>query len=214
MFKKRRDKSEISVQAKEKLSAQDWLPIKDIASHFIFRKDGQLVVVLKIDPINIVLKSDSEKRRIVSAVHEAWNGIQYAIQILALPRPVDLDKYLNSLQEQARETADIIRKRILQEYIHYIAGIVRGGEALERRYYLLIAMEEGKQAKDELLKRGYELAANLESSGLKVNVCDDIKIIDMMFSFLHPSQSAFEPVPIGVGFTTIYQEGGPADASC
>lgn len=213
MFKKGRDKSGVPVEEKKRLSAQDWLPFRDIASHFIFRRDGQLVVVLKIEPINIILKSDSEKKRIVSAVHEAWNGIQYAIQILALPRPVDLDKYLNSLQGQARETGDIIRKRILQKYIYYVAGIVQGGDALERRYYLLTAMEEGKHGKEELLKRAFELAANLETSGLKVGVCDDIQIIDMMFSFLHPSQSAFEPVPI-VAFTTIYQEGSAVDGNC
>ncbi|CFX16367.1 Uncharacterized [Syntrophomonas zehnderi OL-4] len=208
MFKKRGNKPEASIKEKEKMTAQDWLPIKDITSHFLFRKDGQLVAVLKIEPINIVLKSDSEKKRIVSAVHEAWNGIQYAIQILALPRPVDLDKYLDELQEIARETTDIARKRILQEYIHYIAGIVRGGEALERRYYLLISMAEVKQGKEELLKRAYELAANLETSGLKVNICDDVQIIDMAFSFLHPSQSAFEQIPTPAGITTIYREGG------
>lgn len=211
MLKIRRNKAEASVEEKEKLSAQDWLPFKDIAGHFIYRRDGQLVAVLKIEPINIVLKSDAEKKRIVSAVHEAWNGIQYPIQILALPRPVDLDQYLEKLQEQAREISDITRKRILQEYIRYVAGIVQGGEALERRYYLLIAMEDSKQSKEELLKCGYELAANLETSGLKVKVCDDIKIIDMLFSFLHPSQSAFEPGPTGLGFTTFYQEGRTAD---
>ncbi len=209
IFRKKEENPEL--QAKK--AAQDWLPFKDIAGHFIFRKDEQMVIALKIEPINIILKSEAEKKRIVAAVHEALNGIQYSIQILALPRSVDLDQYLESLQEKSRTGGDLARKRILQDYIRYVAGIVKGGDALERRYYLLISLANNKQgtAGEELLKRGYELKSNLETSGLSVSICDDAGIIDMMFSFLYPTQAVFETIPTGVGVTTIYQEGRLAD---
>lgn len=188
-------------------SAQDWLPFKDAAGHFIYRRDGHLVAVLQIEPINISLKSNNEKRRIISAVHEAWNGLQYPIQILVLPRPVDLDQYLAQLQEKARETVNIVRKRLLQDYVHYVTTVVRGGEALERRYYLLLSQAPGKQSKEELIQHAYELANNMSRDDLKLSICNDQQILDMLFSFLNPSQASFESAPLIHNITTIYKEG-------
>lgn len=188
------------------MSVQDWLPFEDVAGHFILGRDKKLVAVLRVEPLNMVLRSENEKKRIINAVHEAWNGIQYSLQILCLPRPVDLDKYLEKLEENQRE-ADMTRKRILREYIQYISGIVRGGEALERRYYILLAIEEGKYSREELLKRAHELASHLGNSGLQIEMCDDLGIIDMLFSFLHPLQSAFEnPASVFTSNITLYRE--------
>lgn len=183
----------------------EWLPIEDVGANYIKRKDKKLVAVLKIEPMNIMLRSEAEKRRVINAVHEVINGVQYHFQIMALPRPVDLDKYLEFLEEKIKEI-DVgnIKKKILRDYTQYITSIARSGEALERRYYILV-WEEEKNGREELIKKAYELASNLGNSGLKVSLCDDLDIIDMLFSFLHPLQSAYEEVPLGDKIT-LYRE--------
>lgn len=193
-------------QAKRK-TAQDWLPFYDVANSFIFRRDNQLVAVLRIEPINISLKSEGEKKRIITTIHEVLNGQLEPIQIFCLPRPVDLDIYLEKLYRQARETVDQIRKRLLGEYVTYVATVVRAGEAIEHRYYILLSQEFGKHAKEELSQRAFELASNFSRSGLKITVCDDAAILDMLFSFSQPVQAAFEPVPMGAGITVLYKGG-------
>ena len=202
----KKEKNPITSEQTKKKAAQDWLPFQDIASSFIYRTDGELVAVLRVEPLNIALKSENEKKRIITAMHEALNGQFEPIQILCLPRPVDLDTYLDGLQQQARETIYQIKKRLLQEYIQYVATVVRGGEAIEHRYYVLLSQKPGKHAKEELSQRAFELASNLGRSGLKITVCDDAAILDMLFSFLQPTQAAFEPTPAGVGVSTIYKE--------
>ncbi|HBQ26677.1 MAG TPA: hypothetical protein DD791_09830 [Syntrophomonas sp.] len=204
-FKKKEKKAVIPEQLKKK-AAQDWLPFQDITSSFIYRRDGELVAVLRVEPLNITLKSENEKKRIITAMHEALNGQLEPIQIFCLPRPVDLDTYLERLQQQARETLYQTKKRLLQEYIQYVATVVRGGEAIEHRYYVLLSQKPGKHAKEELSQRSFELASNLGRSSLKITVCDDTAILDMLFSFLQPTQAAFEPTPVGVGLSTIYKE--------
>ena len=203
LFKKKDKPTPEQIKRK---AAQDWLPFQDIAS-FIYRRDGHLVSVLRVEPMNLTLKSDNEKKRIITALHEALNGQLEPLQIFCLPRPVDLDTYLESLQTQARETINPMKKRLLQEYIQYVASVVKGGEAIEHRYYILISQKPGKHDKDELSQKTYELAMSLERSGLKINVCDDTAILDMLFSFLQPTQAAFEPTPTRIGVTTIYKEG-------
>ena len=175
-------------------SARDWLPIQDVSGGLIIRRDGFLVAILKVEPLNIDLKSEREKKRIIRAVHEIFNGQREAFQILSLGRPVDLDSYLQDLEGMVRK-ADARRKRHLREYVRHVAGIVTSGEALEHRYYVLLSQEPDPQAHDELLKRSYEMAAGLKTSGLKVALCQDREIIDLLFSFMHPAQAAFERAP-------------------
>lgn len=101
---KRKEKKPVTPEQLKKKAAQDWLPFQDITSSFIYRRDGELVAVLRVEPLNITLKSETEKKRIITAMHEALNGQLEPIQIFCLPRPVDLDTYLERLQKQARET--------------------------------------------------------------------------------------------------------------
>lgn len=182
-------------QQEARKAVQDWLPFKDIAGGVLVRKNGQVAAVLKVEPFNLSLKSETEKKRIITAVFEALNGLKEPFQIFSLGRPVDLDAYLRELQEKARETVNPARKRLLQEYIRYVGTLVSSGEAMERRYYILLP---GKD-RDEILQKAHELASNLERSGLKVKICEDQEIIDLLFVFLHPAQAAFELPPLFAG---------------
>jgi chemotaxis response regulator CheB len=190
--KKKPAKQQQVDQAAARKAVQDWLPWKDIAGGVITRKDGQVVAVLKVEPFNLALKSENEKNRVIAAVHEALNGQREAFQILSLGRPVDLDAYLKILQDLAKEVSNPARKKLLQEYTRYVATLVASGEALERRYYILLPGKE----QVEVLQRAHELASNLERSGLKVRVCSEQEIIDLVFVFTHPAQAAFERPPI------------------
>lgn len=194
IFKK--EKSSVKERAKieetKRKTVQEWFPVKDVAEDMILLKDGRYVCVLKVMPLNIGLKSENEKKRIIETVHEALNGFKDSMQIFSIGRPIDLDPYINFLQTKSREETSTIKKRLLQEYLKYIASIVTSGEAIERRFFIMLSGKE----KDEIKVKAHELAVNLEKSGLKVEVAMDQDIIDLLFSFSHPSQAAFEKAPV------------------
>lgn len=193
VFKKektvKKDKTKIEEQKRK--AVQEWIPVKDVFEDLILLKDGRYVCVLKVMPLNIELKSENEKKRIIQAVHEALNGLNDTMQILSIGRPVDLDQYLNYLQEKSREETMSVKKRLLNEYLKYVASIVTSGEAIERRFFVMLSGKE----KEELKAKTHELSNNLEKSGLKVELAQDQDIIDLLFSFSHPSQAAFERAP-------------------
>ncbi len=179
-----------------KASVQQWLPFKDVADGVVYRRDGGLVSVLRVRPYNFALKSKNEKKRVISAVHEAFNGQREPVQILCLGRPVDLDAYLRHLENLSRDlTGKPGRRRLLQNYLRYVSGMVAGGEALERRYYILLPHKKGSQAREEAIQRAFELKEMLEGAGLDVDVCNDQEIIDLLFCFTQPVQAAFERPP-------------------
>lgn len=193
--KKEASKKKQASQEEARKAVQDWLPFRDIARGVLVRKDNQAVAVLKVEPFNLSLKSETEKKRIITAVFEALNGLKEPFQIFSLGRPVDLDAYLRELQEKARETVSPTRKKLLQEYIRYVGTLASSGEAMERRYYILLPGKE----REEIVQKAHELASNLERSGLKVKICEDQEIIDLLFVFLHPAQAAFERPPLFAG---------------
>lgn len=194
MFKKKKKTEAVRADLKRK-TAQEWLPVKDVNNSLLVRGDKYLVAILKIEPVNISLLSDNEKKRIISALHEVINGAQEPMQWLSIGRSVDLDGYIAKLEQKAQDTQDFARKKLLKGYIRQAAEMAAGGDTLERRFYVLLARKQGKHADDELKSRARELASGIASAGLRAELCNDKQIIDLLFTFHQPGQAAFERAP-------------------
>lgn len=193
--KKKKDNPQVIIEQKKK-AVQDWLNIADINNGLIIRKDKYLVGAIKIEPINIDLLSLNEKKRIITALHEAYNGLLIPIQIICLGRPVDLDPYLESLQEMSRKTDNFTRKKLLQNYVKYSANLAASGETLERNFYILMAQPPGKGADLELLGKLQELSTMLNGAGLETIICNDQDLINLQYTFAFPVQAAYERAPL------------------
>ena len=202
--------------AAARATSQAWLraEVADVAGGLIHRGDGSLVAVLAVEPANIALLSDRERAQRITALHEALQGIRDAYQMLALPRPIDLDAYLRDL-EAILAGADPKRRRLLGEYTRYVRRVTGSGEAMERRFYLLLPLPPAdarrRGAAPDLLQRAAEVAAALGAADLRASVLDDRGLIDLLHTFLHPSTAAFERGEPPV-ITTRYVPSGEASA--
>lgn len=178
-----------------KRSAQQWLPVLDIHGGLIHRGDGAVAGGLRVEPVNFGLQSEREQGRTITALHEVLNGLREPIQIISLPRPIDLDAYLLALDAKLRDLPEH-RQPLLRQYRRYVEGLVRGGSAVERRFYVLVA-RSGKQARDELRQQITELAEGLSRAGLQPLPLTDQDLADMLDAWAHPAQAAFERVQAG-----------------
>lgn len=178
-------------------AAQDWLPLSDLRGGCLVRPDGGVVGGLAIAPLSLGLKSEIEKRAIIGAVHAAVNGLQVPWQVLSLYRPVDLDAYLTHLDALLAAT-DPRRKGVLREYLGWVQGLVRSGEAVERRYYLLVT-RTGQDAEAEHRTGLQALAEDLmRGPGMQVRVMGASDWRELLFLAFHAGQAATETVPDGI----------------
>lgn len=177
-------------------TVQQWLPVQDIAGGVIHRCDGGLVAALRVEPTNLSLLTATEQQRILGAVHEAINALQYPAQVLSLARPLDLDGYLRGLEAQMRDV-DPARQRLLRLYIRYVGGLVTAGDAQERRYYVLVPHVGERVAPEEVRQRAHDLAARLRQADMSAAVLDDRELLDLLHVWSHPAQAAYEPAPGG-----------------
>ncbi len=187
-------------------AAQDWLPLADLRDGCLIRPDGGVVGGIAVAPLSLALKSENEKRAIIQAVHAAINGLQVPWQILSLYRPVDLDAYLASLDAMLAE-ADPRRKQVLRDYLGWVHGLVRSGEAVERRYYILVS----RTGADAILEHRTSLRALVEdlqrARGLQARVMSDADWRELLFLTFHSGQAAVEPVPDGLRMPPTYRGG-------
>lgn len=196
LFGKKKAKKSVATTVNPNPTAQGWLPVKDIENSHLKRKDSMNVGIVKLESINLSLLSKSESKKIIRALSEILNGFEFKYQWFTMPKPVDLDGFINGLEEIKSNETDFIRRKILEEDIRDAAIMASDGEAMDRHYYFIHELE-GANAQDEniLLKRSQEIAEELSGAGIGARVCDDQEIRDVLFIFLNPVQASFERSP-------------------
>ena len=175
-------------QQPQKNSVKEWLPITDIRGQTVKSRNGAYLAFLRISPMNLSLKSENEKRRIVSAFHEVLNGVRDPIQIFSIGRPIDLDVYIRNIGKGIDDETNIIKKRLLKEYVRYSSGLVSEGEAHEQRFYIIIS----KTDEASVISSAHELSNNLQSAGLESYLCEGQEIMDLLFCFFNPDKISTE----------------------
>lgn len=202
---KKEQLTEVEKVAKNReLTAQQWIPISDIEGNIIYRKDNIATAMLRIQPENIDLLSDNEKRRKVDSLAEGFNGEKEPIQIFCVGRPVDLSNYLEDLNEKAKMEQDFARKMVLKGYIQQASKLASSGETVERRFYVIIFKQiEDNTSVNELINRLNELHIKFTQAELTCDICNEDELIDVLALFANPVQAAFEKTELEYEFAPI-----------
>lgn len=176
--------------------AQSWLPVQDISGGMLIRADGTPVAVIRIEAAPFALLSGRERKRRIEALREVIQMLPGQAQIFCLPRPIDLDAYITSLEALQTE-ANSIRRTLLRGYLTYVRGLALSAAAIEHRFYIFLPGEKKrKDARGELAQKAAELVAALKRADLQVYTAGDQEALDLLFIFFHPAQAAFERVSI------------------
>ncbi len=189
------------IQQAQKATIRNWLPIIDIRGQTAKTREGKYLGFLRITPINISLKSDNEKKRIISAFHEVINGVRDEFQIFSIGRPIDLDIYIRFIGDMVSNETNLIKKRLLREYARYASGLVSEGEANERRFYLILSKDD----ETSTVSAAHELSNNLRSAGLESSLCDGQEIMDLLFCFMNSERTTIEKAGLpGTALPPVY----------
>lgn len=187
------------------LTTQQWLPVADLHDGFLFRPDGGVVAGVAIRPPALGLKSQAEQGQLVQGLQVALDGTGCPVQILTLPRPIDLDRYLADLDVRLQDTPNGDRRRVLGDYLRWVAGLVRQGEAVERRSYVLLS----RSGPDAVAEHRTTLRALLDDlsrlRGVEAAALTDADWRQLLFLAFHGQRAAFEPAPADRRATPLYR---------
>lgn len=204
--KKKKVNPEEAKKAVRAKTAQDSTPVLDIDGDIVYRRDSHLVSIIRLQPINLSLFSNAERRSKVSSLAAAFNGDNSGWQWFCIGRPVDLSNYLDWIAEKAKFEADWTRKNILKNYITEAANIAASGELTERRFYSIHWTKPGDKAALELRQRMAEVFKSYDSCDLRPTLCKDDELLDVYTLFANMNNAAFERSEISLHASSVYHD--------
>lgn len=193
--KQQLSEEEIIKERREK-TAQQWIPIIDVDRNISYRRDDVIIGALRVQPKNLDLLSDNEKKRIVDELAEGFNGENESFEIFCIGRPVDLNNYLEALQNEVKVEDNFIKKSVLKGYIQQASIMASSGETIERRFYIIFTKKMEEKAELELISRMNEFKSKLAQAELDAEICNDDELLEKYSLFANPLQTSLEKTEV------------------
>jgi hypothetical protein len=120
-------------------STQEHLPIAGIQDGVLIMTDGSVRAVLRVEPINFDLKSDTEQNAIIYSYQGFLNSLDFPIQIVVQSKKLDLERYLMRLAATQKEmTNDLLRIQI-EDYVGFVRRLISVANIMSKRFYIVIS---------------------------------------------------------------------------
>lgn len=204
-------------------ATQQRLYIAEIRNDVALLKDGTLRTVLEVSSINFALKSEDEQQAIIQGYVSFLNALDFEMQIVIQSRKLDIRKYLESLDQLAKNQANELLKVQTTEYRQYIEELVTLSDIMEKRFYVVVPYSPfSKKRKNwwsraqevifptrvikladakfdkylkELRQRVGVVAGGLTSIGLQVSQLDTQHLIELYYQMYNPTRGTNKQLP-------------------
>ena len=187
----------------EKKTTQDWISIKNISSEGIIKKDnGENIKILKIIPINYNLKSDLEKKSILSSYKIFLKTCNFNIQILIQSNREDLSQHIFNIENNIKKEKNNYLKSLSQNYIDYIRNFNLKKKSSTKNYYIIISNDKSKEIESlsskeiiesELKEKYFKIKECLSRCGnLVIEVSEKKEILKILNSFFNTRKNIID----------------------
>jgi hypothetical protein len=119
-------------------STQRSLAFSSIRDNVILMKDNSSRIVLKCSSINFLLKSNEEQDSIIISFQRFLNTLKFPIQILIRSKKLDIDSYLQNLQNKALKQTNPLLQTQTYEYIEYLKKLIEVAQIMKKEFYIIV----------------------------------------------------------------------------
>jgi hypothetical protein len=117
------------------------LRIDSIQDSVVASVDGEYRAVLEVGGTASPFEDDARQEAIMAGYATFLNALSYPIQIVVRASPVDLTRYVTSLEERARQVLDGELAALARDHTAFVQGLARQRTLLERRFYVVVPAE-------------------------------------------------------------------------
>lgn len=119
-------------------TTQRYLPFSQIRDNLIIMKDSSARVVLKCSTINFLLKSTEEQDSIIISFQRFLNSIDFPVQIIIRSKKLDLDNYIQKLNNLAINQKNSLLQNQTYEYIEYLKKLIEVAQIMKKEFYIVV----------------------------------------------------------------------------
>lgn len=200
--------------AKINTSTQQYLDIAEVRDSVVVMKDGTLRGVLLVSSINFALKSEDEQNALVQSYVGFLNSLDFPLQIVIQSRRLDIDNYLDRLNEAEKKQNNELLRAQISDYRQYIKELVELGNIMSKRFFVVVPYDPiSNQAKSfwqrfrqvlspgaavrmkeemfrdrvgDLAKRVNLVSGGLSGVGLQVMQLDTQGLVELYYNVYNP----------------------------
>lgn len=191
-----------SLKSKSKTSARNQIAIKGVRDGILILPNNQYCAILEVAALNFELRSDEEQDAIIDTYESVLNSVGVPLQILIRTREIDMDKYLEDLQDRRRDEKEEIYRDQLKNYNEFIRTLIADNKILTRHFYIVVPYQptdKNEKADFELVEEQLRLRLDIVSKGMaKLGMhtfhIDSLKVLDLFYSFYSPTQAKIQPL--------------------
>ena len=158
---------------KETFSSQSLISLQQIRKGVIILKNGSLRSVLEVSGINFDLKSEEEQSSVLVSWRNLINNLDFPLQVVAHSRRVNIETYLNFLQERIGKETNNLLKLQGEDYYTFIKGLVTGNNIMKKKFYVIVPydpiMIKPKTALSQI-SEAYKTLLNLKHQAFSVTI--------------------------------------------
>ncbi len=127
-------------------SIQAWLPIKNIIGGVVITKDNRFIKILEVLPVNIYLKSASDRQNIIASFAAYLKIAPNDLQMVARTLPTDTQAYVEQMRRYAEQEDNEACREMIEDNIQEI-GYGIASDAMRHRFFLVFQYETNMRAK-------------------------------------------------------------------
>lgn len=226
------------VQKSPLTSTQNHLNFAEVRDSIVIMRDGSLRTIILCSPTNYDLKSGGEKEAIEFAYQGFLNGLHFPVQICIQSRRIDLDGYLEKLEQLLSDQPNPLLAGLMEDYIYNIRDLLNVANIMDKKFFVIVPLYLGEVTKEnvfkqlgatfakpqnttqteaqfndhknELIQRTNMVAQGLASIGVRAAVLKTQEIIELFYSSYNVDESETQALVDSQNMTVPYieREGG------
>lgn len=203
-------------KSKKKTSARNQIAIQGVRDGILILPNNEYRVVLQVSSLNFELRSEDERDAIIEAYEDFLNSVGTSLQILVRTREIDMDRYLDDLQERLKDEKIPVYRRQLKNYDAFIRSLITDNKILTRHFYIVVPYKVHDKTDFDLVSEQLKITVDiigkgLSALGMRADQLDSLEVLDLFYSFYSPTQAKLQPLTGQVLekiHTTLIQKGG------
>jgi len=141
-----------NIDRKNTLPTQNFVNLRGVKEGVLVLANGALRQILMVGGVNFDLKSEEERDAIIYSYQNFLNSLDFSIQIFTHSRKINIDKYIEGLnQRELKESNPLLRSQIT-EYREFIRAFVSENAIMQKSFFVVVPYdpvqlpEAGKKA--------------------------------------------------------------------
>lgn len=185
-------------KSNKRVSAREQIRINGVRDGILMLPHNEYRTVLAVSSLNFELKSEEEQDAIIETYQSFINSLNTPIQIIVRVREVNMDGYLDEMDQRKLEEPEAIYRTQLDNYADFVRGLVETNKILTRQFYVVIPYKEQKGdfevAREQLNVLSDIVGKGLMRLGMHSRELTSLEVLDLFYSFYNPAAAKHAPI--------------------